>query len=178
VEGVEEAHDVLTSGRVARELDRRLHGLGSGVREEAPHRPRHRRDAVEVLADLHVDREEEVARGVVDQLRGLLLDRLHDLRMTVPGGGDRDPRVQVQEAIAVDVLDHRAGGALRDERIRARERGARDLPVPLDQRERLRTGDVRDELRGLRLGEFLRRLRCRRHSSITVRDCSRMYWVT
>jgi hypothetical protein len=42
----------------------------------------------------------------VDQLRGLPLDRLDDRGMAMTRGRDRDPRVHVEEDVAVHIFDH------------------------------------------------------------------------
>ena len=64
------------------------------------------RDPVELLADVGVDREVEVARRIVQELFGLSLDRGDHGGMGVAGRCDGDPRVHIEEQVAVDVLDH------------------------------------------------------------------------
>ena len=76
---------------------------------------RDRRARDEPLRQLRVDRRVEVARAVVDELAGLGRDRVDDRGMAVAGRRDRDARVEVEEAVAVDVLDHEP-----DARARAR----------------------------------------------------------
>ena len=132
-----------------------------------------------------VDRQVEVRGRVVQQLGRLLLDRLDDPRVAVPRGRHRDPRVEVEEDVAVHVLDDRAGAPARDERIGPRERRRCDLAIPLDPRHRLRARDlgrlrVTAASRRVRLphARSSRRSSVVRHSSITVRHCSRMYCWT
>ncbi len=181
VEGLIEPDQVLTAGRVPRELDRRLDRLRPGVGEErARLSARERRHGVEALADVGVDRQIEVRGGVVQQLGGLLLDRLDHGRMAVARRGDGDPGVQVQVDVPVDVFHDRTGPAARHEGIGPRQRRRRDLAVAIDPRHRLGTGNLRDELgpavaRQPLVGEG--RVR-HAHSEITVRDCSRRYCMT
>ncbi len=131
----------------------RLDRLGPGVRQERANGPRHRRDLVQPLGDLGVDRQEEVARGVVDQLRRLFLDRLDHPRVAVSGRCDRDAGVDVEEEVAVDVLDGAAAPAGRHERIRPRERRAGDGLVGLDHRPRVGAGSSSSAGGGLQTPE-------------------------
>jgi len=59
----------------------------------------------------------EVGAGHVDQLGGLLLDGLDDLRMTVAGGGDGDAGGEVEELVAVHVFDPGAAAPFGYQRI-------------------------------------------------------------
>ena len=61
----------------------------------------------------------EVGAGHVEQLVGLVLDRGDDLRVAVAGGGDGDAGGEVEEQVAVHVLDDAAAAALDDQRIDA-----------------------------------------------------------
>ena len=54
---------------------------------------------------------------------GLLGDRRDDVRVGVAGGGDRDAGSEVEEQVAVDVLDGQALGADGNDRIGARQAG-------------------------------------------------------
>jgi hypothetical protein len=73
------------------------------------------------VADLGVDRQVEVARREVQQLGRLLLDRGDDAGMGVAGRVDRDAGREVEEEVAVDVLDREAVAPDGDERIGARQ---------------------------------------------------------
>ena len=57
----------------------------------------------------------------MDQLGRLLLDRGHDLRVRVAGRVDRDAGGEVEEEVAVDVLDGQALAPDRDDRVRPRQ---------------------------------------------------------
>src|SRR5690606_3271077 len=82
VEGTADGDDAGTAG-AARELDRRLDGLGTAVAEEDARALWSLRDAQHRLGGLDLRlRGEEVAD--VDELSGLLGDRGDELRVTVP----------------------------------------------------------------------------------------------
>src|SRR2546422_10559281 len=61
-----------------------------------------------------------------------VLYRLHDLRMTVARGGDGDARHEIEEAIAVDILDDGALAARYRERILLGIRRGRKAVLPFD----------------------------------------------
>ena len=70
-----------------------------------------------------VDRQVEVRRAEVDHGPGLLGDRRDDVRVGVAGGRDRDAGREVEEQVAVDVLDGQALGADGNDGIGARQAG-------------------------------------------------------
>ena len=122
MEGAEEGDEVRPAGGVPGQLDRRLDDLRPRVAEVRPGAAAlDRRERRQALAQLGVDRQVEVARREVDQVRRLLLDRRDDLRMRVAGGRDRDPGGEVEEEVAVDVLDGQPLAADRDDRVGARQ---------------------------------------------------------
>ena len=147
VEGAEEREQVRAAGVVPGELDRGLDRLRAGVPEEDAGRPADRRDPRHLGRGLGVDRKVEVRGAEVDELGRLALDRGDDAGVGVAGGRDRDPRREVQEQVAVDVLDRRAAPADGDDRVRARKAGRRPAMVELDVGPRLGTGDLRDQAR-------------------------------
>ena len=181
VERLEHADQVLTAGGEARELDRRLNRLGARVRQERSSRAAaERRHLIQPFTYLRIGREEEVARRVMEQLGRLTVDGVNHRRVAVSGRRHRDPRVQIQEDVAVDVLHDGAGPPLRNGRVCPREGRGRDLAVPLDPCECFRSGDLGDQL-----GSDERREPVvgepglpGAHSAITVRDCSRRYCIT
>ena len=83
----------------------------------------------------------------MQQPLGLVPDGRHDLRVGMARRADRDAGVEVQEHVAVHVLDHGAGPPGRGERVGPGQRGAGDLVVGLDQQAGLRARDLRGELR-------------------------------
>ena len=147
VECPQERDDVRPLRGEPGELDRRLDDLGARVAEVDARAPRDRRDPGELAAHLRVDRQVEVRRAEVDQLRGLLLDRRDDLRVRVAGRVDRDAGGEVEEQVAVDVLDRQAVTADRHDRIGPRQAGRRPRLVERDVRPRLRAGELRDDVR-------------------------------
>ncbi|OGN84948.1 MAG: hypothetical protein A2X23_01630 [Chloroflexi bacterium GWC2_73_18] len=147
VEGAEEADQVRAPGGVAGELDRRLDRLGAGVGQEGARRRVHGGDPIELAADLGVDRQVEVRGGEVEESLGLLLDGAHHLGVAVTGRGDGDPGGEVEEEVAVDVLDHQAVAAHRHDLVGARQARRGVSRVELEVGARLRPGDLRDEVR-------------------------------
>ena len=138
---------------VSSELDRDLDHLGPGVAEVRPGATAlDRAEVREALAQLGVDRQVEVARREVDEVGRLLLDRGHDLGVGVTGRGHRDAGREVEEEVAVDVLDRQAFAADGDDRVGAGQArrgprlvvgdvgpglGARDLGDDVGNRPRL-----------------------------------------
>ena len=113
---------VGAAGEVASELEGALDRLGAGVGEEHPRRAHAGRHALrQPLAQLGVDRMVEVARAVVQAGVDLGVDRGSDDRVRMSGGVDGDPGVEVEEPVAVDVLEHDAVAALDHEWIDAGE---------------------------------------------------------
>ena len=78
--------------RLARELERRLVGLGARVGEVDPPADRAGREALGQAG--HRVRPEQV--GDVDEPRGLVGDRRHDRRVAVPDVADGDPAEEVE----------------------------------------------------------------------------------
>ena len=107
---------------------------------------RDRRDLGEASADLGVDRQVEVGRREVDQLGCLLLDRRHDLRVRVAGRVDGDAGGEVEEQVAVDVLDRQAFTADGNDRVGPREARRRPRLVESDVGAGLRAGELRDDV--------------------------------
>ena len=140
VEGAEEGDDVRAVRGVAGELDRGFDRLGAGVAEVRPSATGDRRELGQATADLGVDREVEVAGAEVDELGGLLLDGGDHLRMRVPGGGDRDAGGEVEEQVAVDVLDGQAIAPDRHDRVGARQARRRPGLIERDVGASLRAG--------------------------------------
>src|SRR6188508_1322649 len=83
----------------------------------------------------------------MDQLGSLLLDRGDHLRVAVAGRVDRDAGREVEEEIAVDILDREALPADRHDRIGARQ--ARRCPRLIERHmgPRLRARQLRDDIR-------------------------------
>ena len=91
-----------------------------------------RRDRVELLAEPHLRLVVEVRARHVQELLRLIDDGGDDVGMRVAGRVDGDAGGAIEEQVAVDVLDDRAGAARHHERIAARVRRRHDLAVALD----------------------------------------------
>ena len=146
VERAEEGDEVLAARGVAGQLHGDLDGLRARVRQERPIRAARRGDAVQLAADLGVDRQVEVGRGKMEELLGLALDRAHDLRMGVAGGCDRDAGGEVEEQVPVDVLEDEPIAARGHDVIGARKAGRRVTRVHRDDRTPLGAGDLGHEI--------------------------------
>ena len=146
VEGAEERDDVRPLRREPGELDGRLDDLGPGVAEVGPRPSGHRGEPGQLAAHLGVDRQVEVAGAEVDELGRLFLDGGHHLRMRVARRGDRDARREVEEEVAVDVLDGQALAADRHDRVGPRQ--ARRGPGLIERHVRpgLRAGHLGDDV--------------------------------
>jgi hypothetical protein len=82
-----------------------------------------------------------IARDV-QELRGRLLHRAHDLRMGVPRRADRDAGREIKKAIAVDVPDFGSAAMRHDERVVARIRRRAHARVARDHGPRLGSGQL------------------------------------
>ena len=149
-----EGDHVGPTGVLPGQLERALNRLGARVGEERARRAHARgRANGEPLAQLDVRRDVPVARAVVEERVTLALDGLDDTRMAVAGARNRDACVEVEESVAVDVLDHEPVAARGHERVHAAERRARHRGVARDPCPRLRAGQLGDQVRCDRLGE-------------------------
>jgi hypothetical protein len=83
----------------------------------------------------------------VKQLGRLLLDRRDDLRVGVAGRVDRDTGREVEEQVAVDVLDRQAITADGHDRVGAGQARRRPGFVEGDVGASLRAGDLGDDVR-------------------------------
>ena len=75
------------------------------------------------------------------------LDGVDHAGMAVAGGDDGDAGVQVEEAVAIDVLDDGAVAARDHERVGARVGRRENARVALDDGFRLGAGQWRDQIR-------------------------------
>ena len=150
MEGAEEGDHVLPAGVVAGQLQRALDGFGAGVAVVEAMRPRHGCDGGEPLRQRDHALVVEVGAGHVDQLAGLLLDGLDDLRMAMAGGGDGDAGGKVEELVAVHVFDPGAAAALGDQRIAARVGGRHPAIVCFDDGACLGSGQWSGDAWGVR----------------------------
>jgi len=140
VEGAEEGDDVLAAGVVPGQLQGALNGFCSGVAVVEAMRPRHGCHGGEPLRQRDHAFVVEVGARHVDQLGGLLLDGLDDLRMTVAGGGDGDAGGEVEELVAVHVFDPGAAAAFGYQRIATCVGGGDPAVVGFHDGARFRSG--------------------------------------
>jgi hypothetical protein len=83
----------------------------------------------------------------VQELAGLVADRLDNVRVTVAGGGHGDAGGEVEEQVPVHVPDDRAAAAVDDEWVGARVRRRDIAVVPLKERLSPRPRQLRPNAR-------------------------------
>jgi hypothetical protein len=180
VERLVEADQVLAARAEPCELHGGLDGLGAGVRQEHTGGiATERREGRQPLGHLRVDRQVEVAGRVVHELGRLTLHGLDHARVAVPGGRDGDAGVDVEEDVAVHVLDDGPGAAPGNERVRPWSEGEVTRPSR-SIRARASGPEPPDQLGAAVPAGVVREIgsASRSQSSITVRDCSRRYCRT
>ena len=117
VEAAVERDDLLPARAQPRQLDRRLHDLGSGVGEEHAPRTGPRCLPRQALGQRHDVLVVEVGGTRVEEPLRLGPDRGHDVRMAVARRHHRDPRREVEVTVAVGVFHHRPAGPLHHQRV-------------------------------------------------------------
>ena len=119
VERPEERDHAVALGVPAGELQRRLDGLRPAVGEEHLLRRRAGGDLRQPLRQVDLRAVVEVGAAHVEQLARLILDGGDDFRVTVAGVGDRDAGGEVEEEVAVHVLNDGPAAALDEQRVHA-----------------------------------------------------------
>ena len=133
MERAEERDGPRPAGVPAGQLQARFERLGPAVGEEDALGPGAGREFRQLLGQVDLRLIVEIGAGHVQQLVGLVLDGGDDFGMAVPGRRHRDAGREVEEEIAVHVLDDRAAAAGTDQRINARVGRRHALGVALQQ---------------------------------------------
>ncbi len=120
-----ERHDARVSRSEARRLDRGLDCVGARRRQHGARRPATRKSPHERLEELHLDGRRVDVAHAVQQTLGLCGHCGDDTRVPVPGVRHAEGGGEVDVAVAVDIPDICALGAL-----------------PEDRRDRLEAGHV------------------------------------
>src|SRR5579862_1920581 len=149
VEAAEEGDHPRAAGDVTRELDRRFDGLGPGVGEKGLLLSLAGGDGAELFGECRHDLVVKIRPGHVDELLGLLLEHPHDFGVGVAQGVDRDPGGEIEELVAIRIMDVRALAPFDDQGISPGVRGGDDLLVALEDLAGLGTGKTRADLRGI-----------------------------
>ena len=102
MKAAEESDEARTTRDVTRELQRTFDGFRAALAEKAHHRLAHRIDRVESLGERRLPLVPVVARDM-QKLISRILDRLHDMRMTVTGRAHSDARREIEKPITVDI---------------------------------------------------------------------------
>src|SRR5215208_817504 len=121
MKAVEEGDELFPARCVHREFQCSLYCFRPTVCEVRSRRRFDRYNRVKFLGELRHVTVIVVSAAHVNQLFCLLLDRLHDFRMTVSGGTDGHSGVAIEKNISVDVFDPNSGATFGDEL----KRGAR-----------------------------------------------------
>ena len=147
MEAADERHYVLASRGEARQLDCGLDRLSAGVADERARRAVDRGDLVQLGGELCVDRQVEVRCAEMDEVAHLALYCGGDSRMGIAGRGHRYASGEVEEDVAVDVLDCGATATHRDEGVGARQARRRELMIERDVAPRPRPGYLGPKIR-------------------------------
>ena len=146
VVGVVEDDDGRPAGRDAGDLHRVLDCLGSGVEKRRRLVVIAGGERVQLLADCDVRLVGRDHEAGVGERGNLLRHRRDDLGRGVANAGDGDPGAEVDEAVAVQVLDDRPGGARDVGRERGRDPGRDGAPAPGVEGARARTRQLGPDL--------------------------------
>src|SRR6266567_239575 len=135
METPKERNKFFTASRVHRELQSTLDSFSAAVSEVRARRSLHRNDLIELLRQLRHRRVVVIGAAHVNKLRGLILNRADDFRLTMTGRAHRDPGVAVEKDVAIDVRDPDAFAAFGDKfEIWARVSRVNELRVSFDYR--------------------------------------------
>ena len=103
MKAAKERDEFLASGCVHRQFQSGLDSFSAAVRKVRARRTSHRHNLVQLLGQLRHLAIVVIGAAHVNQLRGLILNCLHDFGMAVTGGTDGDAGVAVEKDIAIDV---------------------------------------------------------------------------
>jgi hypothetical protein len=146
VERVVERDDGRPTGRLAGDLHGVLDGLGAGIGEHRLGLAVDRRDRVEPLGELDVGLVgRDVETGVRLELR-LPLDGRDHFRCRVAHVQDRDASREVDQPVAVDVFDDRAGRSGRHDRMEVGDARRHRRRAPCEPLLTLGPGYLGDQL--------------------------------
>ena len=152
VEAAVEGDEFVAAGVITGELHRGFDGLGAGIPEVDALGFLAGSDRRKFLGEIDHTLVVEIRAGHVDQVGGLLLDRGDDARVAMSGGDDGDARREIEEGVAVDIFDHGAVAAFRDQRVIARVRRREHGGVALNDFLGFRAWQLGDELRQFYFG--------------------------
>jgi hypothetical protein len=118
-----EGYEFLAACRVTSKLQGRFNGFCPGVPKVDFLVPTPGRDFGKLLSQCRKLWVVEVGTGKMNELGGLILNRLNDPRMAMPCGADRYAGSKIQEGVSVHVGDHHAFGIGSDQWIGTAVRG-------------------------------------------------------
>jgi hypothetical protein len=101
-----EADDCLSAGKVARHLDRILHGFGPAVDQQSPLGMISGSDPVEPLGQRHIGLVGGNGEADVGEVIQLPTNCLEHRRVPVSNVDDPDPSREIDEPVAIDIRDY------------------------------------------------------------------------
>ena len=111
MKSAEKRDELIASCGISSQLDRGFDGFGSGISEVDASFDAARREGSQLLRQLHHVFVIKIRAGHVDQARSLVLYGLHNFGMAVARRYHGNTGIEIQKAIAVNVLDNRAFSA-------------------------------------------------------------------
>src|SRR5690348_4275498 len=119
MEATIERDELVTFRMVTREFHRRFDGFRPGVAKVNALGILSRSNLTEPFGELDHIFVIKIGAGHMNQFSCLILNRGDDVRMAMTRRNDGDAGCEVEEAVAVHILDYRAAASLGDERIAA-----------------------------------------------------------
>jgi hypothetical protein len=132
MEAAEKTDEARPSGYVTRKLQGALDRLRTALAGNHLRRLAQRIERIELLAEARHAFMPVIGRDV-QEVVGRILDRLHDLRMRVPGAAHADAAHEVEKAVAVHIPYFGPASLRHDEGVVAREGGSDDSAVARQQ---------------------------------------------
>ena len=121
MEAVKKSDELLSSGYMHRQLQRRLNRFSAAVGKVRARRRRYGNDFIQLLRQLGHQPVVIIGAAHVNELFRLLLNRPDHLGMTVTGRTNGNARVAIEEHVSIDVFNPDSLGAFRHQF----ERGSR-----------------------------------------------------
>lgn len=147
VERSQKGDDVAAAGVPAGQLQSRFQRFRPAIGEEDLLRRRAGSDGRQPFRQGDLRLVVEIGAGHVQKLVGLVLDGGGDVGMTMAGGGDGDAGREVEEQIAVHVLDHRPAAPGHHQRIAPGVGRRHDPLIPFQQCAGLRSRQFCTQMR-------------------------------
>src|SRR5438067_154234 len=129
MKAVKESDEAIAPGVIARQLQCRFHGFRAGIAEIDSLGEIAGSDGGKLFSHFGQQRVIEVRARHVDQHLRLALDGAYHFRMTVAGGNDCNTGAEIEESVAVYILDQHTLAAFRYQGVIAKVRRRDELLV-------------------------------------------------